>query len=238
VIAFHTSGNAIVAVGINGSPTAGDIVTLTIESNSYNYTVQQIDMLQSIRDGLIALVNANPNEKVTASPAGEFTTLILTAKVGGPAGNGIPVTASTSANASEEIDVLDSTETCCANIAGSRITSANPAVPGEVITIYVTGIGQTTLEDGVTPAGVTGQLYQGPALNVPVTPVDNAQVGGTTAEVLFAGLLPGFLGVYQVQLQLLDSLPTNLLTQMYIAQNVFTSNIVTIPVVAQAPPAQ
>jgi uncharacterized protein (TIGR03437 family) len=89
----------------------------------------------------------------------------------------------------------------------------------------------------VTPAGATGQLYQGPALNVPVAAVDNAQVGGTTAQVLNAGLLPGFLGVYQVQLQLLDSLPTNLFTQMYIAQNVFTSNIVTIPVVAQAPPA-
>jgi uncharacterized protein (TIGR03437 family) len=70
-----------------------------------------------------------------------------------------------------------------------------------------------------------------------VTPVDNAQVGGSTANILSAGLLPGFLGVYQVQLQLLNTLPTNLFTQLYIAQNVFTSNIVTIPVVAQAPPA-
>jgi uncharacterized protein (TIGR03437 family) len=235
--AYHTSGNAIAAVAFDGTATAGDVVTLTIDNNSYSYTVQQLDTLQSLRDALIALINANTNERVTAAPAGEFTDIILTAKVGGPAGNGIPITSSTSSGATEEVDVLDSTETCCANIAGSRITNDNPAVPGEVITIYVTGIGPTTLEDGVTLAGNTGQLYQGPALNVPVTAVDNAQVGGTTAQVLNAGLLPGFLGVYQVQLQLLDSLPTNLLTQMYIAQNVFTSNIVTIPVVAQAPPA-
>ena len=237
-IAFHTSGNAIVAVALDGATQAGDVVTLTIDSNSYSYTVQQPDTLQSLRDALIALVNANSNEKLTAAPAGEFDDIILTAKVGGPAGNGIPVSASTSSNATEVVDVLDSNVTCCANIAGSQITNDNPAVPGEVITIYVTGIGQTTLEDGVTPAGITGKIYQGPALNVPVTPVDSAQVGGTTAQVLTAGLLPGFLGVYQVQLQLLDSLPTNLKTQLYIAQNVFTSNIVTIPVVAQVPPAQ
>ena len=43
-------------------------------------------------------------------------------------------------------------------------------------------------------------------------------------------------GIYAVQLQISTSLPTNPLTQMYIAQNVFTSNIVTIPVSAQVPP--
>ena len=236
-VAYHTSGNAVAAVAIDGDTTAGDIVTLTIDNNSYNYTVQQIDTLQSLRDALIALVNANTNERVTAAAGGEFIDIILTAKVGGPAGNGIPITVSTSANATEVLDPLDSAMTCCANIAGAPLTDDNPAVPGEVITIYATGIGPVTLEDGLTPAGVTGQVYQGPALNVPSTAVDNAQVGGTTANVLTAGLMPGFLGVYQVQLQLLDTLPTNLFTQMYIAQNVFTSNIVTIPVVAQSPPS-
>jgi uncharacterized protein (TIGR03437 family) len=234
--AYHTSGNAIALVDIDGSATAGDVATLIIDNNSYSYTVQQGDTLNSVRDAFIALVNAKTNERVTASAAGEFSRIVLTAKVGGPLGNGIPITSSTSTSASIVIDVLDSASTCCANIAGARITPDNPAVPGEVITIYATGIGPTTLEDGVTAAAITGQVYPGPALNVPETLVDNAQVGGTTANVLTAGLLPGFLGVYQVQLQLLDSLTTNLFTQLYIAQNVFTSNIVTIPVVATEPP--
>jgi uncharacterized protein (TIGR03437 family) len=238
VIAFHTSGNAIVLVDVDGSTTAGNVATLTIDSNSYSYTIQETDTLQSVRDALIALINANPNEQVTAAPAGEFTRLILTAKVGGPAGNGIPVTASVSTGATILISVLDEAMTCCANIPGSRITSDNPAVPGEVITIYATGIGLTTLADHLTTASITGQVYPGPALNFPVNNVDNAQVGGTTANVLNAGLLTGTLGVYQVQLQLEDTLPTNPRTQMWIAQNVFTSNIVTIPVVAAAPPAQ
>jgi uncharacterized protein (TIGR03437 family) len=102
-----------------------------------------------------------------------------------------------------------------------------------MITIYATGIGTTTLADHITPAATTGQVYNGPALNIPQTAVDNAQVGGTTANVLFAGLVPGLVGVYQVELQLNPSLPTNPFTQMWIAQNVFTSNIVTIPIVAK-----
>ena len=237
-IAYHTSGNAIALVDIDGSATAGNVATISIGGNNYDYTVQSSDTLQAVRDGLIALINANPNEKVTAEPAGEFTRIILTAKVGGPAGNGIAIVGTVSTNATITISPLVSGQTCCANIAGSLITDDNPVVPGEVITIYATGIGPTTLPDGLTPASITGQVYPGPALNIPVTNVDNAQVGGTTANVLSAGLAIGMMpGIYLVQLQIDNTLPTNYLTQMYIAQNVFTSNIVTIPVVAQAPPA-
>ena len=94
------------------------------------------------------------------------------------------------------------------------------------------GSGLATLADGATIAGASGQVYQGPAYNVPETLVDNAQVGGKTANVLSAALKPGMLGVYEVKLQLDTSLPTNPNTQMYIAQDFATSNIVTIPVVA------
>jgi uncharacterized protein (TIGR03437 family) len=225
-------------VDVDGSITAGDVATLTIHSNSYNYTVQETDTLQSVRDALIVLINSNSNELVTAKAAGEYTRIILTAKLGGPAGNGIQISSSVSTSATLTVSVLGSEQTCCANVAGSPVTPDNPVVPGEVITIYATGIGPTTLEDGLTPASVTGQVYRGPVLNVPVTSVDNAQVGGSTANVLSAGLDVGNLpGIYAVQLQISTSLPTNPLTQMYIAQNVFTSNIVTIPVSAQVPPA-
>lgn len=236
-IAYHTSGNAIALVDVDGSITGGDVATLIIGSNNYAYTVQATDTLQSVRDGLIALINANPNEQVTATAAGEFTRIVLTAKVGRQAGNGIAISASVSTNGTITLSALDNAATCCANIAGSPVTPDNPVVPGEVITIYATGIGPTTLSDGVTFASITGLTYPGPALNLPLTNVDNAQVGGTTANVLYAGLAVGMMpGVYAVELQIDSSLPTNPVTQMYIAQNVFTSNIVTIPVVASAPP--
>jgi hypothetical protein len=235
VIAYHTSSNAITVVSVDGSIHANDTAAITIEDRSYSYTVQSTDNLTTVRDGLIASINANTEEKVTAAPSGQFTRIVLTAKIAGPDGNGIPVGVTNPTNNSLILTALN-TQTCCVSVGGARITQENPALPGEVITIYATGIGITTLGDGSTVAGTTGQLYNGPAYNIPQVPVDNAQIGGITANVLFAGLKPGLAGVYEIQLQLSTGLLTNLNTQMYIAQSVFTSNIVTIPIVASAPP--
>ncbi len=55
------------------------------------------------------------------------------------------------------------------------------------------------------------------------------------ANVLFAGLQQGAIGIYQVVLQLSAALPTNPQTQLTISQNIYTSNIVTIPVFAPSP---
>src|SRR5260370_26194202 len=159
--------------------------------------------------------------------------MILTAKAPGQAGNGIEITGTNSTSASIIITALNA-QTCCASVAGSMVTTDNPAVPGEVISIFATGIGLANAGDG-SSVGVTGQVFQGPANNTPGVPVDNAQVGGRTANVLSAGLAPGTLGMYQIDLQISDQLTTNPNTQLYIAQSVFTSNIVTIPIVAPAP---
>src|SRR5579883_956237 len=231
-LVYHTTSNAIAVVSVDGSILPNDVATVTIEDRSYTYTVQSTDSLTTIRDGLIALINANPDEKVTASPSGQFTRIILTAKVAGPDGNGIPVSVSENSSALILLTALNPT-TCCANVAGARVTPDNPAVPGEVLALYAAGIGPATLADLSTPAGATGQVYTGPAFNVPVTAVDNAQVGTTSANVLSAGLLPGTAGVYEVTFQISTTLPTNPSTQLFIAQSVFTSNIVTIAV--QAP---
>jgi uncharacterized protein (TIGR03437 family) len=235
VIATHSSSNAIAVVSVDGIANPNDVATITIEDRVYTYIVQSTDTTATVRDGLIAQIDANPNEKVFATPSGQFTRIILTAKVAGPDGNGIAITGSSSASAAIIITALNA-QTCCASVAGSSITPDNPAVPGEVISIFATGLGLTTAPDG-SIVGVTGQVFQGPAFNTPGVPVDNAQVGGLTANVLNSGLAPGTLGMYQVDLQISDQLTTNPNTQLYIAQNVFTSNIVTIPVVAPAPSA-
>src|SRR5260370_13658160 len=163
--------------------------------------------------------------------------MILTAKAPGQAGNGIEITGTNSTSASIIITALNA-QTCCASVAGSMVTTDNPAVPGEVISIFATGIGLANAGDG-SSVGVTGQVFQGPANNTPGVPVDNAQVGGRTANVLNAGLVPGMApgmpGMYQIDLQISDQLATNPNTQLYIAQSVFTSNIVTIPIVAPTP---
>lgn len=232
-VAYHASSNAIALVSVDGSIKAGDTATVGIEDRSYSYTVQDGDTLATVRDALITIIDANPDEKIVASAAGQFTRIVLTAKAPGPDGNGITISASNNSGGSIIMTALNPS-TCCANVAGAPITADNPAVPGEVISLFATGLGLSAAPDGTFPEN-TGQIYNGDANNVPLAPVDNVQVGGKTANVLNSGLKPGLLGVYEVDVQLNTSLTSNPNTQMYIAQNVFTSNIVTIPVIASQP---
>jgi uncharacterized protein (TIGR03437 family) len=235
--AIHTSSNSIAVVDVGGTinTTSTDVATVMIEDRTYSYTVLSTDTLAIVRDMLIAAINANPDEKVIATAAGQFTRIILTAKVAGPDGSGIAISTSASSSATVALTALQG-QTCCSSTAGTLVNDANPAMPGELISVYAAGLGQVlnpalqgALPDDADAAAQAGLAYSGPP-NAPNTPVDDAQVGGVTANVLNAGLVPGMVGVYEVQLQLGPDLPTNPQTQVFIAQNVFTSNIVTIPV--------
>ena len=59
-------------------------------------------------------------------------------------------------------------------------------------------------------------------------------LGGPTADranVISANLAVGMVGVYEVRLSLGLGTPPSPLTQLTISQNIYTSNIVTIPVI-------
>ena len=81
------------------------------------------------------------------------------------------------------------------------ITAANPAKPGDVLIIFVTGIG------GVSNPPATGAATaDSPLARARVTPV--VTLGGEAAKVLFAGLTPRFAGLGQINIQLPESLAT------------------------------
>ena len=112
----------------------------------------------------------------------------------------------------------------------SPVTPENPAVPGEIITVFGTGLGLTSPQEGV----VTGKKVpteKGP-FKVPAVSDDfvSSLAGGKTAQVDFVGLMPGQVGVYQVNLVLNSDLPDDLMTRLNIAQGFFVSNAVTFPV--------
>jgi uncharacterized protein (TIGR03437 family) len=250
VNATHYSSYATGVISVDGTPTAGDTVTVSIEDRQYNYSVTATDTINvfgsTIRDALVALINANGDEKVIATASGSFSRIILRAKVPGSAGNGLTIAASvvgqtttnvttgvTSTSSPTETMTAINSSLCCANVAGAPVTAFNPAVPGEMVIVYATGLGL------VGPAAALasindGSPYTGPTLNDPNESVSSI-IGGSTANVLFAGLQVGAIGVYQVVLQLSSALPTNPLTQLTIAQNIYTSNIVTIPVFQPSP---
>jgi uncharacterized protein (TIGR03437 family) len=87
----------------------------------------------------------------------------------------------------------------------SLVTAGNPAHPGETIVVYMTGLGK------VAPAVASGVAASGPAT---VTTTCNSYVvaAQSTAPysigpVLYAGLTPGFVGLYQANIQLRGDLP-------------------------------
>jgi uncharacterized protein (TIGR03437 family) len=110
------------------------------------------------------------------------------------------------------------------------VTPQNPALPGEVVYVYATGLGLPVLTDAIRNLIQTGIQYPpGSPNTVPVNFVSSL-AGGSTADVLSATLLPGTVGIFQVVLHLNSSLPTNLDTTLTIAQDVYVSNVVTFPV--------
>ena len=81
------------------------------------------------------------------------------------------------------------------------VSPADPAAPGEAVLIYATGLGP------VSPAPPTGAPASASPLSLTsITPV--VTVGGMVADVLFSGLAPGFVGLYQVNIAVPLSAPS------------------------------
>lgn len=243
-LAYHASSHANAYVSVDGTVAAGDIAAINIEDRSYSYTVQSSDTLASIRDALVAAINANPEEKLTALANNVFTRIQLIAKVPGPDGNGIAysvsATNSSGAAGSVVLTALNSS-TCCANREGAPVTNENPAIAGETIYVFATGLGlvcdvniQCSAGDPVKELINDGAVFTGPAQNTTQLPVSSL-AGGHSATIVSAGMQPGMVGVYKVVLVLDTSVATSPFTQLTISQDIYTSNIVVIPVVQPTP---
>lgn len=77
------------------------------------------------------------------------------------------------------------------------ISPTAPAKAGDILVIYCDGLGAT---DPAVPDGIGSPLSPLAQTTSPVT----VSVGGKNATVLFSGLVPGFVGLYQVNATLPD----------------------------------
>jgi uncharacterized protein (TIGR03437 family) len=227
-LVYHGSSYATAVISVDGGVSAGATATVTVNGRVYTYTATAIDTLDSIRNAMVVRLNKDP--QLSASIAGVFDRIVLKARVEGPQGNGIPITG-TSTGGSLVVSVFDS-QTCCSNIAGAPVTTSNPAVPGELIVIYATGLGLPTLNDNIQGLVQTGIQY--PLNGPPTVPQQfvSSTVGGSTADVIQATMQPGSVGGNEVVLHLNSGLVTSPTTFATIAQNDFTSNQVAFPLVS------
>jgi uncharacterized protein (TIGR03437 family) len=221
---YHAYQNATGAISVDGTITAGDVGTMTIGTQTYTYTVQANDTLQSVQQAFVSLINSDPGTQVTAYPSNVFTRILLVALQPGVAGEALGITATVPTGTGLILTALSSV-TCCSSATGGLVTDNNPAQAGETVYIYATGLGLTDL--GIP----TGQVA-GPNNNdQPVTPIDSILAGGSTANILFTNYVPGQLGTFKVTFQINESLTADPLTQLTIAQQSFVSNVVTFNVI-------
>jgi uncharacterized protein (TIGR03437 family) len=98
-------------------------------------------------------------------------------------------------------------------LTAQLVTAANPAIAGEFVSIYLTGLGATTR------AG---------ALDV-TTIQPEVTIGSSPARVTFSGLAPGYVGLYQINAQVPSGLRGPAIPVTLQAAGV-TSNVVTLAI--------
>ena len=223
--ALHQPGNPQCVVSIDGTATAGNTATITVFGKAYTYTVQTgQETLAFVVLGLVNAINNGNDPMVTAQVGAAFTRVVVVARNPGIGGNGISVAGSTSANATLTVTPY-TPATCCDVQANAPVTANNPAQLGETIQVIGAGLGTVILDN----QPVAGQLFNGPVPNTASNSV-SATMGGSTAQIVSAGVPTGSYGKYNVDMIVPTGLAASSAVQTYIAQNAFVSNIVTIPV--------
>jgi uncharacterized protein (TIGR03437 family) len=104
----------------------------------------------------------------------------------------------------------------------SLITAASPARPGEYIVLYLVGMGQT---DNPVASGAASPAN--PLARVTSVPV--VTLGGNPAPAVFAGLTPGSVGLYQIDLQV-PAVPVDGNLILAVSQGGVVSNTTILPV--------
>jgi uncharacterized protein (TIGR03437 family) len=128
-------------------------------------------------------------------------------------------------NSAAQAAVLVANTASIAAPAGT-FPGSRPAQRGEYLSIFCTGLG------GVTHQPATGA----PAGGNPVSLTDNGSVavsiGGVPAPVSFSGLAPGFIGLYQVNVQVPSNSPIGPAVPLIITMGTTTSKPANIAVAA------
>jgi uncharacterized protein (TIGR03437 family) len=118
-----------------------------------------------------------------------------------------PIIQLTLALAAPGLFQLDSSNAIASRPDGSVLTPSSPANPGDIVILWATGLGQT---QGLQPdndlQAPTAAEWLVPGANLEVL-LDGVAVA--SGNILYAGVAPGFAGLYQINLVLPKSTKKN-----------------------------
>jgi uncharacterized protein (TIGR03437 family) len=109
------------------------------------------------------------------------------------------------------------------NLAGMVVDASSPAHAGDYLQIYGTGLGAVSNTPQTGAAAVATPLSQ-------LIGNATATIGGVSTPVSFAGLAPGFVGLYQVNVQVPPGVAPGDAVPVILSAGGLTSNSVTISV--------
>lgn len=176
-ISIFGSGLATAASSASSTPLPTTLLTTSVRINATQIPLYYVSPNQ---------INAQVPFETLAGPA----TLSVTV-------NGVlsPAVFLPVASTAPGIFLYGTNRAVAVNPDGSINASNNPAKPGDVVVVYMTGQGAVS---NPPPDGA-------PALGSPLSQTvatTTATIGGTNGEVIFSGLAPGFVGLLQVNIQI------------------------------------
>jgi len=119
----------------------------------------------------------------------------MTVTIGGASSGAFLLTLSATSPAFTSLNSSGSGLGAFYTTASTLVTLAAPATPGQTLIGYVVGLGVTT---PATPTGVA-------TASNPVVPPPTVTAGGVACKVLFAGVVQGYAGFYQINFTLPSS---------------------------------
>ena len=120
------------------------------------------------------------------------------------------------------IFILDAQNNGAVHADGTVVNSATPASHGETVVLYLTGLGP------VSNAPQTGQPASLSTLSNALV-VPQVTIGGFLATPAFAGLAPGFIGLYQINVAV-PAAVASAAVDVTVQSNGVTSNTAKLPV--------
>jgi len=193
---------------------------VTIYGENLAYTTRALaasdisgDMLPTVlgSTGVRVLINNIPADIYYVSPT-QVNLLIPTSLIPGPvmiqlvvdglAGPAIPIMLQ---SAAPSLFQLDATTVLAVHLNGSTITAASPAQSGEVVVLFASGLGPTN------PAAIPNQIPQQAASVTPMSSFAMLMNGAPVnpQQILYAGVVPTFAGLFQINVQLPANTPSN-----------------------------